>query len=406
MQNQEYGWLGLPETASWPTDEYSYNENPFINYRQLLWSYNRFLKKGLTDKKFIQSVESLNSAVCEISPTGFKETPLLFLEELSETIGQTGGIWAKNETINVAGSHKARHLFGLALHLEIEEVPLNQKLTISSCGNAALAASYIAKASGRPLIVNVPTWADPSLLDELSNLGSEIQICERGNGELGDPCMIKFREAIAAGAIPFSCQGTENFWTIDGGKTLGFELSKQLHELALNPSRLLIQVGGGALASSTVQALTEAKNVGFLANRPALNTVQSEGCSPLARSFNQIVDTGDPIKALAEASKDSTRFMSPWENPSSNATGILDDITYDWIPLVWDMTCGDPQGGPVVASETDILKAHTLIKEQTQISADSTGTAGLAGLLAARKDNCIDASETVLLLITGKDRGY
>ena len=46
----------------------------------------------------------------------------------------------------------------------------------------------------------------------------------------------------------------------------------------LRPNRILVQVGGGALASSTIQALTEANQLGII-NRPALNTVQAKGCS-------------------------------------------------------------------------------------------------------------------------------
>ena len=286
----------------------------------------------------------------------------------------------------MSGSHKARHLFGLALRLEIEEVSKNKPLTIASCGNAALAASVIAKAAKRNLTVNVPTWADTSLLDGLSDYGARIQICERRNGESGDPCMLRFKELLEEGALPFGCQGTENIWTIDGGKTLGFEMSTQLNRYDLEPDRLLVQVGGGALASSTMQALTDAKNFGILKNRPSLNTVQASGCSPLLIAFNQISDSDNPFEALSEAISNPLKYMKPWENPSSAATGILDDITYDWLPLVWDMLFEDNNGGPICASEKDILLPKNLVADHTEISACFTGTAGLAGLLASKRD--------------------
>jgi len=60
-------------------------------------------------------------------------------------------IWVKDETDNVAGSHKARHMFGLLVHLEVvrrlgmTERPL-PPLAIASCGNAALAAAVVAAA--------------------------------------------------------------------------------------------------------------------------------------------------------------------------------------------------------------------------------------------------------------------
>ena len=299
--DQNSGWLGLPPESSWEIKNDLSDLNPFVEYRKLMWSYHLATSNGMSDQDFLTIVKDLDEAVSEIASIGFQETPLIFLTELSEAIGQKGGVWAKNETVNVSGSHKARHLFGLAIRLEIEEVPKDKPLTIASCGNAALAASVIAKAAKRTLTVNVPTWAETSLLDGLSDNGARIQICERRSDESGDPCMFRFRELLEEGALPFGCQGTENIWTIDGGKTLGFEMSTQLRRHDLEPDRLLVQVGGGALASSAIQALTDAKNFGILKTRPSLNTVQANGCSPLSIAFNLIADSGNPSEALSEA---------------------------------------------------------------------------------------------------------
>jgi threonine dehydratase len=404
--DQNSGWLGLPPESSWEVKNDLSDSNPFVEYRKLLWSYHLATTKGLSDQDFLTVVKNLDEAVSEIETIGFQETPLVLLSELSEAIGQNGGVWAKNETVNVSGSHKARHLFGLAIRLELEEVSKNTPLTIASCGNAALAASVIAKAAKRTLTVNVPTWAETSLLDELSDNGAQVQICERRSDESGDPCMLRFRELLEEGALPFGCQGTENIWTIDGGKTLGFEMSTQLNRYGLEPDRLLVQVGGGALASSTMQALTDAKDLGILKNRPALNTVQATGCSPLSIAYNRIADSDNPSEALSEAISIPLKYMEPWENPSSAATGILDDITYDWLPLVWDMIFGDNVGGPLSASEEKILLAKKLVADHTDISASATGTAGLAGLLAAKEDGCINSDDSVIILLTGVDREF
>ena len=71
----------------------------------------------------------------------------------------------KDETGNVAGSHKARHLVSILLHLKAAElVGLGGRepgLAIASCGNAALAAATLAAADHRELEVFVPTWASP-----------------------------------------------------------------------------------------------------------------------------------------------------------------------------------------------------------------------------------------------------
>ena len=403
----ELGWLGTPEEAKWPGLPESLETNPFVRYRKLLWSYQRALATGKSDSEFVEMVNRLDNQILNLTTENkknFNTSPLIPLDDLAKTIGQTGGIWAKNETTNVAGSHKARHLFGLALHLEVEEVPIETPLSIASCGNAALAAAVIAKAANRPLLVHVPTWANEWILDHLEEMGAKIRICERQEDEPGDPCILRFRESVNEGALPFSCQGIENPWTIDGGRTLGFEIVDALSATNIKIDRLFAQVGGGAMATSVTQALTDAVNLGVLRHRPALNAVQSEGCAPLARAFNLVVETENPLTSLKNAFDNPENFMWPWQDPESSATGILDDITYDWIPLVWDMLYGISPGGPVIATEKDIITAHKLIQDHTDISADTTGTSGLAGLLSARKDGCIKAEESALILITGKER--
>jgi threonine synthase len=264
----------------------------------------------------------------------------------------------------------------------------------------------VAKAAGRPLVVNVPAWADVAILDRLDDLDADIRICERRNDEEGDPCILRFRELVSNGAVPFTVQSIEAPWTIDGGRTLGFELATELTDRQLAPTRLLIQVGGAALASSTVQALTDAVDLGgpeiLPKGRPALVAVQTEGCAPLARAFNRIAAADDAMAAILEP---DGQYMWPWENPRSQATGILDDTTYDWRPVVFDMLLGSTTGGgPVVSPETDVVEAHHLVEAHTDIKADATGTAGLAGLLTARRDGCIDASEEIVILLTGVER--
>ena len=163
----------------------------------------------------------------------------------------------KDETGNVAGSHKARHLLTILLHLHIAEsvgaVPWSVSdrptLAISSCGNAAIAAATLAAAVEWPIEVFVPTWASPSVVRTLRALQATVTTCERRPSDpAGDPCVLRFREAVAAGAVPFSVQGPENALCLDGGRTLGWELAEQAAAAGVTLDRVFVQVGGGAFA--------------------------------------------------------------------------------------------------------------------------------------------------------------
>ncbi len=93
--------------------------------------------------------------------------------------------------------------------------------------------------------------------------------------------------------------------------------------------------------------------------------------------------------------------MWPWENVGNSAAdGILDDETYDWIPLVRAMSEG--RGAPIVVTEGQVIEANELGRSTTGINASHTGTAGLAGLLAVRDG--IDSNERIAVIFSGVDR--
>ena len=367
----------------------------------------------MSEGEFAEMTTALDERICEIDGRGFRLTPTLRHARLSDELGVE--LWVKDETGNVTGTHKARHLMGLALHLEIEGVPRSTPLAISSCGNAALAAAVVARAADRRLEVFVPTWADSVVLERLGRLNANVEVCPRCPGQSGDPCYARFREAVSSGAWPFCAVAAENVMTIDGGRTLAFELIETLERPA-GLDALFVQVGGGALASSVMQGFIEAAAAGEIERPPRLFAVQTEGCAPLAGAwerFESFAASEGLDSALDRAVANPEEFMRPWicsgdggdggdGGPASAASGILDDVTYDWLPLIWGMAVHG--GRPVVAPESAIVEANDLALRLTDISVDHTGTAGLAGLLVARSEGLVPDGARAAVLFTGVDR--
>lgn len=357
--------------------------NPFVRYRDRLDSYEAVRAGRITDDRFVEIVSELDRAVAEVEGHGFVETPVVDGAALAAAAQLDVDLWIKAEPGNVAGSHKARHLFGVALAQLVSEelgAPVIDRLAIASCGNAALAAGVVAAALHRRLDVFVPTWAEPSIVDRLDDLGASVHRSERRAGEAGDPAYLRFREAVDAGAHPFSVQGTDTPTTFDGGRTLGWELADQLDGI----DSIYIQVGGGALATSVSLGLPDVR----------LHPVQSEGCAPLRRAWDLLAPDFD----FEAAERNPDRFMWPWEQPHSLATGILDDVTYDWLPLLRRTRASG--GEPIVAPEAAIEDAYALAHEHTDIDVCATGTAGFAGLMASPPPR----RERVVVLFTGVDR--
>jgi threonine synthase len=376
---------------SFPAD--SGEENPFLRFRTLLHAWHA----GLEDGEFVALVRRLDDAVARVDGHGFRITPFARNATLSDELGfsSAGGVWVKDETGNVSGSHKARHLFGVLVWLETaERLGLTggerRDLAIASCGNAALAAAVVAAAGGRRLRVFVPVDAEPAVLERLETLRAEITVCTRRPGARGDPTVHALMRSLDEGALPFTVQGHLNALAIEGGHTLAWEIAAARVSL----DRLVVQVGGGALASACVAGLREA-----LPKLPRIDTVQTEGAWPLRRAYDAVVARG----GLAYAIRHRHEFMRPWEQePHSVAHGILDDETYDWAAVVDGMLATG--GEPLVVGERTLRQACELGRETTGIRADATGTAGLAGLLAQRESGHVGDDERVAVLFTGVDR--
>lgn len=389
----------------------SSDPNPFIRFRRGLHVWHAAKACGVTDGEYVDRVSQLNHKVAEVDGAGFCETPFVAQDRLADRLGlHPGSLWVKDETRHVSGSHKARHLFNVLLWVQLQKnrglLPTVPRLAIASCGNAALAAAVMARAADLPLDVFIPVNAEASVVTRLKQLGATIHVCPRRPNEVGDPCYLRFREATAAGALPFCCQGPDNALAVEGGLGIGWEMVVQAKRARVQLDRIYVQVGGGALGSAVAQAFMEAVESDYLSTMPKIIAVQTAGCAPLKRAYDRLMDAAhqygwDTPETLRQATVERNRWMWPWEEePHSLAHGILDDETYDWYGLVNGLIHSG--GFPVVASEPSVVQAAELGPKYTELDVCATGTSGLAGLL------CVGATETLsgnsALLFTGHKR--
>ena len=428
---------------------------------------HRLVETGeLPADRLVSAVRELDGAVARVEGHGFEPTPFGPSPELADAAGiGTAELWVKNEIGNVSGSHKARHLFGVALAHRLADADDHEgqdaPYAIASCGNAALAAAVLSRAVGRRIDVFVPTWANDAVVARITELGGRVVRCEREPGVSGDPAHHAMLAAIEAGAVPFSCQGTETPATIDGGRTLAWEMVDSLVEhdsgRPARLDRLFVQVGGGALATAVVTGLAAAVGRGDLARMPRVHAVQPEGNHPLVRAWDTLVlevraqeragggrdrqyfldrilfaqaapqgtmdnrlrakiaEEMDPMsdgrlrELVSRLHYDPERYMRVWEEePVSYASGILDDVTYDWVDIIEAMLASG--GWPLVASEDDFARAHRLAHRHTGIEVCPTGASGVGGLLAltAASDGSgtagVSPGERVAVLFTGRMR--
>ena len=387
--------------------------SPYARWRTRFHAYHRARAKSWSDARYHRFIDRLNGRIALVDDQPFLVTPFARSDALSDALGfsAAGGIWVKDETGNVSGSHKGRHLFGTLVELAVDEAlagfPADAPrppLAIASCGNAALAAAVVARAAEQRLDVFIPTDADPIVVERLRALGANLAVCEREPGVAGDPTYHALLRAVDAGAIPFTCQGNLNGLAIEGGETLGWELADAIGGPGGPPrlDRVVVQVGGGALLSSVIGGLQYGG-----APLPRIHAVQPATVHPLARAFERVrarVAAGEALPAvMADAATHRAAFMWPWEaEPHSVAHGIIDDETYDWRACVEAMMASG--GGPLVVAEATLEEANALAHSATGIDVDPTGSAGLAGLLDLVRTRAVGPDEAVAVLFTGAVR--
>jgi threonine synthase len=406
-----------------------------------------------------QILERVSGNLLRHEGRAFDVTPLTAAPDLAAAIGRSGSLWVKDETGNVTGSHKGRHLMGTLLYLEalktIDPTRGRSALAIYSCGNAALAAAAVARAGGYELHAFVPADVDPLVAGLLAARGAVVEKIPRSATGAGDPCYLAFQAAVTEkGWLPFACAGNDNWSNIEGGSTLGWELVLQMAERSETFEHVVIQVGGGALARAVAQALEEAHRLGLLARLPRIHACQPEGGFPFVRAYllalaeiarrsGQSFDlhydrSADPVEQLQRALEfsrtrsdqiqeiagyacrgfdspvvqsvltrmagEAGRFMWPWDGPAphSLAHGILDDMTYDWFYLVRAVL--RTGGRAEILAEGTIARGYDLARRHTGIRVCPTGAAGLAGLIQLTDTGVIDSGDSAALFFTGFDR--
>ncbi len=185
---------------------------------------------------------------------------------------------------------------------------------------------------------------------------------------------------------------------IEGGQTIGWEIVSQLLSTGDTLDRLIVQAGGGALATACIAAFEDAHALGMIRRMPRIHAVQTKAAHPLVRAWELM-----KLRRvqLDDAVHHRSRFMRPWPAvPRSVATGILDDETYDWAAVIRGMSLSG--GYPIVVNEEQLIEANELARSSSGIAVSPTGSAGFAGYLALRRNGAVRSDESVAVLFTGR----
>jgi threonine synthase len=303
-------------------------------------------------------------------------TPILPLQNYGARIG-VRNLLVKDEGMLPTGSFKARGAavgVSRALELGID------RITMPTNGNAGAAwATYAARAGLSSLVV-MPQDAPPITRMECALAGARLYIVD---GLIGDAGRLA-AQAVADGW--FNTSTLKEPYRIEGKKTMGFEIVEQLGWRV--PDVIVYPTGGGVGLIGIRKALDELLALGWLTGRlPRLVAVQSSGCQPIVRAYEQGADTAEP-----------------WENAATVAFGInVASALGDFLIL---SAVRDTGGTAIAVDDADILVSQAACAATEGVLMCPEGAATLTAVERLRASGWLDGSEEVVVLNTGSDLKY
>ncbi len=303
-------------------------------------------------------------------------TPILDSPRLAAQLG-VRRIWVKDEGQNPTGSFKAR---GLSLAVSRAKELGVKEVAIPSAGNAGSAMAAYAAAGDMPAHVVVPKDTPKPIIDETRALGADLELIEGLITDAG--------KRVAEGAAAhgwFDLSTLKEPYRVEGKKTMGYELFEQLGHL---PDVIVYPTGGGTGLVGMWKAFDEMEQIGWIGSeRPRMVSVQSTGCAPIVRAWEQGVE-----------------FAEPWADPYTSAWGLrVPRAVGDFLMI----RAINASGGAAVAV-TDEAMAEWVQKigAATGVYASPEGGATAAALPRLLELGVAGPDDEVVLFNTGSGLKY
>lgn len=245
-------------------------------------------------------------------------------------------------------------------------------IVAASTGNAGSSLAGMCASQGQQAIIMVPETAPLAKLTQIIMYGAKI-IPVKGTYDEAFDLSIKATEEFGW----YNRNTAFNPFTIEGKKTVSFELIEQLNFKV--PDRIFVPVGDGVIISGVYKGFEDLLLLNLIDRMPIIVAVQSEGSDNLVRNIGK---------------KDFQIIPS---------TTIADSISVD-IPRNYYMAqqfIQTYQGETIIVSDDEIMEASVILSKNTGIFAEPAATTAFAGLLNYQKLGKIAGNTNNVVLLTG-----
>jgi threonine synthase len=304
-------------------------------------------------------------------------TPLLPAGRLRSKL-KIPRLYIKEESVNPTGSFKAR---GMAVAVARAFELGARELAVGTAGNAGSALAAYCAALGMKAHVAMPEDTPRAFTAECEALGSDLALVK---GLITDA-----NAHVQAGIRDhgwFDMATLREPYRLEGKKTMGYELFEQLEGVL--PDVILYPTGGGTGLIGMWKAFDEMEQMGWIGPaRPRMVSVQSAGCAPIVRAFEQ-----------------QSNHAEPWQNASTFASGLrVPRAIGDFLIIEAIRRSG---GTAIAVTDDQIHAAWGEMGAATGLMVAPEGAATLAALHDLLSAGKVEKDESIVLFNTGSGLKY
>lgn len=295
-------------------------------------------------------------------------TPLLRSSEFAN-------LWFKDESKNPTRSFKSR---GMAAAVSMAKQLGAKSLAAPTAGNAGAALSAYGARAGLPVFVAMPRDTPKSIIDECSGYGAHVELVAGVITDAGK----RVAQYIAENG-GFDLSTLKEPYRVEGKKIMGYELLEDLGKL---PDVILYPTGGGTGLIGMWKAFDEMQQLGWIGSeRPRMFSVQSAGCAPIVRAFDQGLESAPE-----------------WESPHTEAWGLrVPRAVGDRLML---RALRDSNGGAIAIEEAAIEPAAAELRKREGIDAGPETGAAMVAFRQLLEQKTISPKDVVVLFNTGANK--
>lgn len=304
-------------------------------------------------------------------------TPLVHAKRLGSEFGFKH-LYLKDESLNPTGSFKAR---GMSAAISQAKEKGVQKIAIPTAGNAGGATAAYAAKAGMEAHIFMPSDTPIAFQVECEQHGARV---EKVDGLISDCSKIVADRKETEGWFDIST--LKEPYRVEGKKTMGYELAEQF-EWTL-PDVVIYPTGGGTGLIGMWKAFNEMEAMGWIGpERPRMISVQTEGCAPIVKAFEENKDHADMF-----------------ENAHTLAYGLrVPGAIGDFLML---NAIRESNGHALAVSDKELLDGvFTLGRTEGIFAAPEAGTT-IAVLTKLLGKGLIQKDERIVLFITGGGAKY